>query len=127
MPAAVISLAVNVVAPPEPKVMLSPYVCKPDVVTLPPLMAVVPVASVVTLAALTVPPNVPVTDVFNVNAPIAPFTPAPTLPDKVIPPEPALIVKARAAVTSRSIVDANVTKLFVVLMVVSAPSVTGLL
>ena len=47
VPPVVIVLPVKVVF--TPKVTLSLYVCAPVVVTLPPLMAVVPAASVVTL------------------------------------------------------------------------------
>src|SRR5258708_4978253 len=90
----------------------------PDVVTLPPLIAVVPLAFVVKLAAFTVPLKVVVPVLFNAIAPNA--VPTPALPVRVIAPAPALIVNARAE--ALEIVDPKLTKLSVVFNTVSAPS-----
>lgn len=61
---------------------------------MPPLMAVVPPASVVKLAAVSVLLRVVVLVLFNVTFPSA--TPSPTLPVKVIIPVPAFIVRCWA-------------------------------
>ena len=89
---------------------------------LPPLMAVVPDASVTKLAAAKVLLIVLVPVLFKITAPSA-VAPAPTVPVKVTPPVPLLTVNARAVVVLLS-VEPKVTKLFVVVKVVSAPKVT---
>ena len=89
---------------------------------LPPLMAVVPDASVTKLAAAKVLLIVLVPVLFKMTAPSA--VPEPTAPVKVTPPLPLLTVNARAVVVLLSVL-ANETRLFVVVKVVSAPKVTA--
>ena len=121
VPFVVIVVPVRVVS--APKVTLSLYVCVPEVVVmLPPLMAVVPDASVTKLAAAKVLLIVLVPVLFKMTAPNA--VPEPTAPVKVTPPLPLLTVNARAVVVLLSVV-ANETRLFVVVKVVSAPKVTA--
>ena len=67
---------------------------------------------------------VPPTPVIEI-APSAPLTPVPILPEKVAPPVPEVVVNVRA-VPSRSMVDANVRRLLVVVKVTLAPSVIAL-
>ena len=85
---------------------------------LPPLMAVVPDASVTKLAATKVLLIVLVPVLFKMTAPNA--VPEPTAPVKVTPPLPLLTVNARAVVVLLSVL-ANETRLFVVVKVVLAP------
>ena len=91
----------------SPSVTLSLYVCVPLVVTVPPLIAVVPVpaASVVTVPALTVLAKVVVPPLFSSIAPSACVFPA--LPVNVILPVPAFSVRLRAKIASLSTVLLN--------------------
>ena len=97
----------------------------PLVVMLPPFKAVVPPALVVKLLAVSAALIVVVLVLFKVTAPKA-FVP-PTIPVKVILPEPAFTVKLRAVVSKLSRVEAKTTALFVVAKVVFAFKVTALL
>ena len=83
----------------------------------PPLMAVVPRLLVMTLAAFTVPLKVVIPVLFKLMAPKAL---APTLPVKVMLPEPALIVRSRAVLSKLFKVEAKSTALLVVAKVVFA-------
>ncbi len=65
----------------------------PELITLPPLIVVVPPALVVTVADLTVSPIVVKPVEFKVNPLISPFAALPTFPLKVMLLLPALIVK----------------------------------
>jgi len=67
------------------------------VVTAPPLIAVVPPALVVTEAAVTAALKVVVPVEFRVKAPRAPFVAPPTMPVKVMLPEPDETVRGLAA------------------------------
>lgn len=93
------------------------------VVTLPPLIAVVPVASVTKLAATKVLLIVLVPVLFKITVPSA-VVPEPTAPVKVTPPVPLLTVKARAVVVLLT-VDANDIRLSVLVKIVAAPRVTA--
>ena len=117
----VILLLVVVKVVSAPKVTASPKDWIPLVVMLLPLIAVVPPASVVKLAALTVPPKVVVPVLFNAIAVSALV--APTLPVKVILPVPAETVSAWVP----SIVEPKLTAPLPLelSMVVSAPSETA--
>ena len=119
VPLVVIVAPVKVVL--APKVTLSLYVCVPEVVVMPPLMAVVPDASVTKLAAAKVLLIVLVPVLFKMTAPNG--VPEPTAPVKVTPPLPLVTVNARAELLPT--VDANDTRLFVVVKVVLAPKVTA--
>ena len=91
------------------------------------VMAPVPVLK---LAAAIVPVMVCVPDAVRLIAFNAPFVPAPILPTKVMPAVPALMVSERAVASALLMVDAasaKLTKAFVVVNVVSAPSNTALL
>ena len=113
VPFVVIVVPVKVVL--ASKVTLSLYVCVPEVVVmLPPLMAVVPDASVTKLVAAKVLLIVLVPVLFKITAPSA-AAPAPTVPVKVTPPLPLLTVNADAKLLPT--VDANETKLSVVVKV----------
>ena len=83
------------------------------------MMAVLPPALVVTLAALTAALNVVTPVLLSVSAPSAVLPP--TMPVKVIAPLPVLTVSACALFT----VLTKVTALSVVLSVVPAPRVTA--
>ena len=120
-PPSVIAEPCNVVT--APTVTGSLYVCAPLVVTLPPLISVLPNALVVRLAALSAPPTVVTPMLFNITAPKGTPLARPTEPANVIAPLPALIVKLFALVLI--IFDAKFTGLFVVLNVVFPPSVTA--
>ena len=87
----------------------------------PPLMAVVPDASVTKLAAAKLLLIVLMPVLFKITAPSAVVNP--TVPVKVTPPVPLLTVNARAELLPT--VDANETKLSVVVKVASAPKVTA--
>ena len=87
----------------------------------PPLMAVVP-PLIDRLAAAKVLVMVLVPVVVRVTAPNA--VPEPTAPVKVTPPLPLEMLKARAVVVLLT-VESNLTKLLVVVKVVSAPKVTS--
>ena len=120
-PPSVIAEPCNVVT--APTVTGSLYVCAPLVVTLPPLISVLPNALVVRLAALSAPPTVVTPMLFNITAPKGTPLARPTEPVNVIAPLPELIVKLRAA--AFVIVDARLTKLLVVVSTVSADNVTA--
>ena len=81
-----------------PKVTLLPKVCAPEVVMVPPLMAVVPVeAFCTTEAAVTAAVKVVVPVEVKARAPKAPLDPPPTIPVKVMLPEPEVMVRPLAA------------------------------
>ena len=86
------------------------------------LIVVVPLVFVTKLAAAKVLLIVLVPVLFKMTAPNA--VPEPTAPVKVTPPVPLLTVNARAIVVLLS-VDANDTKLSVVVKVVAAPKITA--
>ena len=96
-----------------PKVTLSLYVCVPLVVIPPPLIAVVPAASVTRLAEAKVLLMVLVPVLFKMTASRA--VPEPTAPLKLTPPEPLLTVRARAELLLS--VEPKLTKLSVVVKV----------
>ena len=76
----------------RPRLMFSPKVCKPVVVTDAPLSWSVPPALVFTLVAVTAPPKVVVDVLLSCTAPRLFVCPTP--PDKPIAPAPALTVNA---------------------------------
>ena len=106
-----------------PRVTFSSYNWLPLVTMDVVLMVVVPPLFVVKLPALMVPPIVVEPLELRVIASNAP--PAPTLPLSVMPPDPGVMVKSRAAPLRA--MAAKLTALFVVLITTSAPRVTKLL
>ena len=78
-------------------------------VTAAPLIAVVPPALVVTEAAVTAAPKVVVPVELRVKAPRAPFVAPPTMPVKVMLPEPVVTVRGLAAEAVLSLFAALLT------------------
>jgi len=80
---------------PAPKVTLSLYVCDPEVLTEPPLIAVVPLAFVVKLVRAELSPTVPESVVVPVVLRVKEKRPL-TVPPKVISPDvfPEIVVSA---------------------------------
>ena len=104
-----------------PSVTASLKVCAPVVVTLPPLSAVEPPASVVTLVSAVVPPTAALKVVTPLLSTVR-FAPPLTVPVNVTLPEPALTVRSLL----RLVVLPNTTGLLVVVSVALAvPTVTA--
>ena len=106
-----------------PRVTSSLYVCIPVVVTVPPLISVMPPTSVVRLAAATPPPNVVVPVLFMVRSPRACVPPTGSL--NVTAPLPALIVNALVSPVAELTLLLNKTGLLSAVSVVPVPIVTA--